>query len=108
MLYSMLKRAFPAKAIVGEPRRIVLLRPCCIGDAVMATAALSALRETFPEAHISWAIGPWSARAIEHHPAVDAILDIGDDMPLRRPAALLRLVSRLRAGKFDLAVSLVR
>ncbi len=108
MLYSMLKHAFPASAFVGEPRRIVFLRPCCIGDVVMATAALSALRETFPEAHISWAVGPWSARAIEHHPAVNGILDIGEDMPLRTPVTLLRLVSRLRAGDFDLAVSLVR
>ena len=108
MLYSTLRRAFPATAIVGNPRRIVLLRPCCIGDVVMATAALTALRETFPKAHISWAVGPWSARAIEHHPALDAILDTGEDMPLRRPAGLLRLASRLRAGNFDLAVSLVR
>ncbi|MCY3864625.1 MAG: glycosyltransferase family 9 protein [Chloroflexi bacterium] len=108
MLYSILKRAFPATAIVGKPRRIVFLRPCCIGDVVMATAALSALRETFPAAHISWAVGPWSARAIEHHPAVNALLDIGEDMPLRSPATLLRLVNRLRGGDFDLAVSLVR
>lgn len=108
MLYLILKRAFPAAATVDEPRRIVFLRPCCIGDVVMATAALSALRETFPEAHISWAVGPWSARAIEHHPAVNALLDIGADIPLRSPATLLRLVSRLRAGDFDLAVSLVR
>ena len=108
MLYTLLKRAFPASAIVGKLRRIVFLRPCCIGDVVMATAALSALRETYPEAHITWAVGPWSARAIEHHPAIDAILDIGDDMPLRRPATLLRFLSRLRAGNFDMAVSLVR
>lgn len=108
MLYSILKRALPATAIVGEPRRVVFLRPCCIGDVVMATAALSALREAFPDAHITWAVGPWSARAIGHHPALDAILDIGEDMPLRNPAALLRFVKRLRAGEFDLAVSLVR
>ncbi len=108
MLYSLLKRIFPEGAAASNPRRIVIVRPCCIGDVVMATAALSALRETFPEAHITWAVGPWSARAIRHHPAVNALLDIGDDMPLRRPATLLHLVSQLRAGNFDLAVSLVR
>ena len=74
----------------------------------MATAALSALRETFPEAHISWAVGPWSARAIAHHPALDEIVDIGADMPLKSPAAFLRLVKLLRAGDYDMAVSLVR
>ena len=108
MLYSILQQVFPASANAGNPRRIVFVRPCCIGDVVMATAALSALRATFPQAHITWAVGPWSARAIAHHPALDAMLDIGDDMPLRNPAALLRFASRLRAGRFDLALSLVR
>ena len=81
---------------------------CCIGDVLMATAALSALRETFPEAHITWAVGPWSARAIEHHPAIDAILDTGADMPLKTPASFYRFLRRLRAGDYDMAVSLVR
>lgn len=74
----------------------------------MATAALSALRETFPAAHISWAVGPWSARAIAHHPAIDEIVDIGADMPLKSLSTFARLVGRLRAGDYDLAVSLVR
>ena len=74
----------------------------------MATAALSALRAALPDAHISWAIGSWSARAIAHHPALDEILDIGADMPLKSPAAFLRLVRLLRAGSYDLALSLVR
>lgn len=90
------------------PQRIVLIRTCCIGDAVMATAALSALREAFPGAHISWAVGPWTARAIAHHPALDTIVDTGADMPLKSPAAFLRLVKLLRAGDYDMAVSLVR
>ena len=74
----------------------------------MATAALSALRDAFPDSQITWAVGPWSARAIAHHPALDSILDAGADMPLRSPGSMLRFVSRLRAGQFDMAVSLVR
>ncbi len=108
MLYKLLGAVFPAKAKSIQPRRIVLIRPCCIGDAVMATAALTALREAFPAAHISWALGEWSARAVAHHPAVDAIVDTGADMPLESPAAFLRLVGLLRAGDYDCAVSLVR
>lgn len=108
MLYSILKRAFPEGVYPFNPRRIVLVRPCCIGDVAMATAALAALRQSFPAAHISWAVGPWSARAIDYHPAIDAVLDSGADMPLREPRTLLRFIRRLRAGDFDLAVSLVR
>ena len=108
MLYKLLGTVFPAKAKSIQPRRIVLIRPCCIGDVVMATAALTALRDAFPQAHISWAVGEWSARAIAHHPAVDEIVDTGADMPLNSPAAFLRLVGLLRAGDYDCALSLVR
>ena len=108
-MYSVLARLLPASPARIKPRRIVFIRPCCIGDAVMATAALSALRAAFPPAHITWAIGSWSARAIEHHPALDAILDTGAaDTPLRSPAGMLRFVHQLRAGHYDMAVSLLR
>lgn len=108
MIYSILRRTFPNAALAPNPRRIVLVRPCCIGDVVMATAALSALRDVFPDSQITWAVGPWSAPAIDHHLAIDSILDTGADMPLRSPGSMLRFVNRLRAGQFELAVSLVR
>jgi ADP-heptose:LPS heptosyltransferase len=89
--------------------RIVLILPCCIGDVVMATATLTALRNTYPDAHITWAVGSWSRRAVEYHPAVDAILDTGHAaLPVKSVTGFWRFVQQLRSGKFDLAVSLVR
>ena len=109
MIYSTLSRLLPNKPPEALPRRIVLIRPCCIGDAVMATAALAALRRAFPAAHITWAVGSWSAAAVAHHPALDALLDTGaGHLPLRSPRELLRFVRQLRAGRYDMAVSLVR
>ena len=109
MIYPILARLLPAKPPAIPPRRIVFIRPCCIGDAVMATAALSALRQTFPQAHITWALGAWSAPAVEHHPALDAVLDTGPaDMPVRSLAGMRRFVRQLRAGRYDMAVSLLR
>ena len=108
MIYRILQRVFPTGARPMHPRRIVIIRPCCIGDVVMATAALTALREAFPDAHISFAVGSWSARAIENHPALDAILDTGADIPWRSPADFWRLARILRRGRYDTAVSLVR
>lgn len=108
MIYPLLQRIFPSGAAPAQAQRIVILRPCCIGDVVMATAALTALRESFPSAHISFATGAWSARAIAGHPGLDEILAIGADMPTHKPGSFWRLVRRLRAGQFDLAVALVR
>lgn len=87
----------------------MLILPCCIGDVVMATATLKALRRGYPQARITWAVGGWSRRAIEYHDLLDAILDTGDAAnPARTPGGLFGFVRQLRAGQFDLAVSLVR
>ena len=109
-MYRALSRLFRQRVdLHAEPRRIVFIRTCCIGDAVMATAALSATRAAFPKAHITWAIGSWSAPAIAHHPSIDAILDTGDAaMPWRSPGDLLRFSRQLRQTRFDMALSLTR
>jgi ADP-heptose:LPS heptosyltransferase len=89
--------------------RIVLIQPCCIGDVVLATAALMALRRGYPDAHITWAVGSWSKAAVEGHPLLDAVLDTGSAaLPVATPGGLLQFVAQLRQGNFDLAVSLVR
>ena len=99
----------PDKTEKRTDQRIVLIRPCCIGDVVLATAALSALRRGYPDAHITWAVGGWSRRAVDYHPALNDILDTGQAaLPVKSVGGFWRFVSQLRAGKFDLAVSLVR
>ncbi|MDE2951736.1 MAG: glycosyltransferase family 9 protein [Chloroflexota bacterium] len=109
MIYSALGRLIPQRDVTSTPRRIIVIRTCCIGDVVMATAALSALREAFPQAHISFSAGSWSARAIADHPALDALIDTGEAaLPTRSPREFLRFLRQLRAGGFDLAISLTR
>lgn len=106
--YPWLARLFPTRPAPAQPRRIVLILPCCIGDVVLATATLAALRRAYPDAHITWAVGTWSKAAVEQHPLLNAILDTGPGVLPRSPRELGRLANRLRAGRFDLAVSLVR
>jgi len=75
----------------------------------MATGALTALRETYPDSHLTWMLGSWSAQAVEHHSAIDAVIDTGSsDLPVRSMSGLVEFVGQLRAGQFDMAVSLVR
>jgi ADP-heptose:LPS heptosyltransferase len=108
-LYHWLARIFPTKPPPENPRRIVLIRPCCIGDVMMATATLKALRDQFPTAHITWAVNSWSRAAIEGHDLLDAILDTGADAnPARLPLGWAQFALQLRGGKFDMAVLLVR
>lgn len=92
-----------------QPRRILLLKPCCIGDVIMATALLAALRRAYPDAHITWGVGTHSTPAIAQHPLLDDLLPTGPAAnPARSLRGLWRLARQLRAGRFDLAVVPVR
>jgi ADP-heptose:LPS heptosyltransferase len=108
-LYNILSRLLPTRQPPNTPSRIVLILPCCIGDVVLATAMLKALRRAYPGAHISWAVGSWSKGVVKRHDLLDAVLDTGEAaLPVKAPGGLLRFAWQLRTGKFDLAVSLVR
>lgn len=90
-----------------KPRRVALLLPCCIGDVLMATATLMALRRAWPEAHVTWIAGGVALAVIRDHDAVDGTLEC-DSLPQRSPLALFRLLRQLRVGRFDLVLSLSR
>jgi ADP-heptose:LPS heptosyltransferase len=109
-LYSALSRIFPTRRkSVAIPRRVVLILPCCIGDVVLGTAVLRALRRAYPDAHITWAVGSWSHDAIARHPDLNGMLDTGHSaLPVKSPGTFWHFVRQLRAGDFDLAVSLIR
>lgn len=90
---------------VTPPSRILLLKPCCIGDVVFATPLLSALHRAYPASHITWGVGTHSLPAIKNHPEIDAIMHTGPAAnPARSPGGMLRLVRQIRAGGFDLVV----
>lgn len=108
--YTQLSRLFPTRRQTNkDPRRVVLILPCCIGDVVLGTAVLCAVRRAFPDAHLTWAVGSWSQAAIAGHPDVDAILDTGTAaLPVKSAGDFWQFVRKLRAGRYDLAISLVR
>lgn len=59
---------------VAEPKRLLLIRPGGIGDAVLLIPAIVALRTKFPEAHISVLAERRNASAFALCPAVDQLL----------------------------------
>lgn len=108
-IYKPLAHLFPTCLPPPNPHRIVLILPCCIGDVVLATATLKALRRAYPRTYITWAVGGWSKGVVEGHDLLDDILDTGPSaLPLKNPGEMRRFVGQLRAGHFDLLVSLVR
>lgn len=60
----------------GTPERILLIRPDHLGDVLLTTPAIHALREARPDAEIHALVGPWSAEVIANYPEVDLALTI--------------------------------
>src|SRR5918997_1568984 len=58
--------------------RILLLKPCCLGDVLLTTPLLAALRRDYPEAEITYAVGAWARPMIEGSRHVDEVLTIPD------------------------------
>ncbi|HVO70562.1 MAG TPA: glycosyltransferase family 9 protein [Aggregatilineaceae bacterium] len=85
--------------------RIILYKPCCIGDVIFTTALLTALRRGYPEATIDWAVGSSALAALRDHPDIHALIDTGAAAnPAARPRDLWSVIQALRAGRYDLAV----
>ena len=97
----------------GEIRRVLLIRPDHLGDLLLTTPALTELRRTLPEAHITSLIGPWFREIIERNPNVDEIQTCAfpgfrrEHQSALEPYRLLwRQAQALRGQRYDLAIVL--
>ena len=100
-LLARLARLF-ARRDPGPLRRILLIKPDHLGDLLLATPALAALRQSHPEASITALVGPWSRRMWQGNPSIDALIDLPfpgfERTPPghRPPSIVLRLAALLR------------
>lgn len=98
---------------MSEPRNILIIRLSAIGDVVMASPLIGALRRRYPEARISWLVEPAAKGLLVHHPELDEVI------VLPRPhwrelwrarrwrelgRELAQFASALRARRFDLVL----
>ena len=85
-------------------RKILIRSTNWIGDAVMTTPAMAAVRTTFPKAEIVVAANPMVSELFTPHPACDRVIVFdkkGKDSGLR---GLARFAGQLRGESFDLAI----
>ena len=77
-----------------------------IGDAVLSTAVIQPLRQHFPDAHITFLVGPRAFDLLSNDPQLDATLvydNRGEHAGLK---GRMRLIKTLRRDRFDLVVNL--
>ncbi|MBO0782742.1 MAG: glycosyltransferase family 9 protein, partial [Ktedonobacteraceae bacterium] len=84
-----------------------------LGDLVMTTPILEALRNHVPDAHITMMTGPWSSMVVERHPAISELITCPfpgfrrvTQKPLAPYTLLFSTARQLRRGNYDLAINL--
>lgn len=86
---------------------ILIIKPSSLGDIVLALPALTALRESFPRARITWLVRPEFAPLLEKHAHLDEVMHF--DRKLlgkawcnpRAAGQLYSLITSLSRAEFD-------
>jgi heptosyltransferase II len=90
--------------LFSDIERILIRSTNWVGDAILSTPALRAVRRNFPNAHISVLAKPWVGPVFHHNPDVDRLLFYDDKGRHRGLPGKVRLSKELRKGRYDLAV----
>lgn len=90
-----------------QPSKILVVQPSWVGDAVMATPALRAFRQLYPQAHIAYLMRRYVKPLYGGMPWADQIITYRTGKTHSKTGkGLFDLAARLRAARFDLAVLL--
>lgn len=92
-----------------EPERVCIIKPSAMGDVIHAMPILSALRQRWPSAHLSWIVNRPFAELLDGHPDLDELIvyDRGrKGLDGRKFGGMAVLLGRLVRDRFDLAIDL--
>jgi heptosyltransferase-2 len=92
---------------MSDPAKILVVQPSWVGDAVMATPALRAIRELYPSAHISYLLRRYVKPIYAGMPWADQLITYRTGKTKAKAGkGFFDLANRLRRGKFDMAILL--
>ncbi len=86
--------------------RILIRAVNWVGDAVMTTPAIGAVRESFPRAEITLLANPLVAQLFSSHPWVDRVITFNRNGLHKGISGRLRLAAHVRKQAFDAAIIL--
>lgn len=91
---------------LNDARRILVRAVNWVGDAVMTTPAIGAVREHFPQAEITLLANPLVSQLFSPHPWVDRLITFDRNGAHRGFTGRFRLAAQLRKEAFDAAIIL--
>lgn len=98
--------AAASPSFLMSPQRILISIPNWVGDVVMATAALAAIRRRFQSARIVHLMRPYVAEVLDGENLADMAIFWPDRRRADAPKGTLELLRRIRAERFELGILL--
>ena len=86
--------------------RVLVRSTNWVGDAILTTPAVRAVRKNFPDAEVSILAKPWVAPVFYNNPDIDHLLVYDSEGRHKGWSGKVRLSKSLREGRFDLAILL--
>ena len=105
-LETMVEKTLQVYREVLESQRILVLKLGAVGDVVLITPSLRAIRRKFPKATITLLVGRDAFELVQHCPYLDELLTYDRVRKDKGLLGLWRLGSELRRRGFDLAIDL--
>ena len=88
--------------------KILLIRLSSLGDIVLTTPAIRAVRANFPNAHITMLVAKQSADILHENPHLNQIITFDRLAKDKNTGEMWRIIRLLRERKFTLAIDLQR
>jgi len=85
-------------------RRILLVRTDRLGDVVLTTPAIKAVRDAYPEAHIAMIVRPYTELVVRGNPYLDEVIIYDKYRKHKSLMASMRFAKWLKDKNFDRAI----
>jgi lipopolysaccharide heptosyltransferase II len=106
LLNPISKQIQDQKIRVPDYKRILIVRTDRIGDVLLSTPTVMALRQAYPQAYIAMMVSPYTRDIVEGNPFIDEVIVYDKDVRHKSWASSVNFARGLKKKKFDLAVIL--
>ncbi len=90
---------------IAKPR-VVIWKLSALGDVILSTPSLRAIRRNYPQAHVALVVGRAAYDVVARCPYLDEIIIYDPARKDRGPLRALAFLKRLRHSRFDLSIDL--
>jgi lipopolysaccharide heptosyltransferase II len=97
---------FRVQSLEADFKRILIARTDRVGDVLLSTPVIEALRDRYPNAYIAMMVSPYAREIVQGNPYLDEVIIYDKDAKHKSWLGSMRFASKLRKKKFDLALIL--